>query len=509
MGDLPKVLEYLILAENISKEHNIISVTLLGSLSNFYQITGDFEKSLFYSLESLRYAEEQNDKEGAVYSYNTLARIYLHKEDIAKAEESYLKSVEIYQELEQSFQVSSLYNNLGSLYGKTGDFKKALEFCKKSLEIKQKLQYTEGIIFSYLSIGDLYFLIDDKEKAFSNYQKGIDLAIEAGSDHLLSQLQNKLGVLQYYQGKYNIAYQNFEKSNQIAYSNNSLEVISDNLLYLSKIDSIKGDYKEALGHFQEHKIVDDSIFNQAKIRSIDEMQIRFETAEKEKDIAELEADKQLAIKERDYERLFKNMAFIGILVFIVVLILLANRMKMRRKYFEQEVELNRSREEELKNKALLIELQKEKLQSEISLKNRELTSSALATTQKNEILSEIEERVNELEQKSKIENKGDIKYIKRLIKENLNIEKDWEAFKLHFEGVHPDFYNRLKAAHPQLSQNDMKHCTYIKVNLSSKEIARLMNISPKSVQMSRYRLKKKFNLSPDDDLFEFIDRAFA
>lgn len=508
-GELPKVLEYLLMSEKYAKANNILSVPLLGSLSNFYQITGDFEKSLHYSLESLKYAEEQGDIEGIAYAYNTLARIYLHNNNLEKAKECYLKSLEQYQKLEQEFHVSSVYNNLGSLYGQLGDYVTALDYCKKSLEIKKNLQYKEGIIFSYLSIGDLYMSLNSFDEASKNYQMGIDLADEKGFDHLLSQLQNRLGILQFHLNKYHVAQQNFIKSNQIALSNNSLEIIRDNLLYLSKIDSIKGNFKSAFIKYQNYKAVNDSIFNQAKIRSIDEMQIRFETVEKEKEIAQLEVDKQLAIKERDFERLFKNMAFIGILVIIVVLILLANRMKMRKKFFEQQAELNKTREEELKNKAMLSELQTEKLQSELHFKNRELTSSALATTQKNEILSQIEERVNELEEKSKPENKDDINYIKRLIKENLNVEKDWEAFKFHFEGVHPDFYNHLKEVHPQLSQNDLKHISYIKVNLSSKEIARIMNISPKSVQMSRYRLKKKFNLGPEDDLSEYIDKKLA
>ena len=231
--------------------------------------------------------------------------------------------------------------------------------------------------------------------------------------------------------------------------------------------------------------------------------------EKEKEIAQLESEKQMALKERNFERLYKNVAFLGVLIFIALLILLTNRFKIKKKVFKQELELNKSREEELKNQAKISELQKEKLQSDLHLKNRELSTAALAATQKNDVLSEIQMKIVEVEENSKIENKSSLQYIKRLIKENLNMDKDWESFKLHFESVHPDFYYKLKSVCPELSNNDLKHCTYIKVNLSSKEIARIMNIYPKSVQMSRYRLKKKFNLSPEQDLFEFIDKELG
>ena len=84
-GNFSKVFEYLSMAESISNEHHIISVPLMGSLSNFYQLTGDFEKSLHYALESLQYAEIENDLEGIAYAYNSLGKIYLHNNEIEKA----------------------------------------------------------------------------------------------------------------------------------------------------------------------------------------------------------------------------------------------------------------------------------------------------------------------------------------------------------------------------------------------------------------------------------------
>ena len=508
-GKFSKVFEYLSVAESISREHEIISVPLMGSLSNFYQLTGDFEKSLHYALESLKYAELENDLEGVAYAYNSLGKIYLHNNEIEKAEESYLKSSEIYRELERNLQVAILYNNLGSIYGKQGEFENALEYCYQSLEIKKELHYNEGILFSYLAIGDLYAKMNEKEKAFNYYRDGIELAKETSTDHLLSQFQSKEGVMHFYQKDYEKAEQDLLESNSIAINNNSLELVSNNYYFLSKIDSVRGDFKGALTNFQKYMSVKDSLYNKVKIQQMEEMQIRFETVEKEKEIAQLESEKQMALKERNFERLYKNVAFLGILIFIVLLILLNNRFKIKKKYFEQETELNKSREDELKNKAQISELQTEKLQSDLHLKNRELSTAALAATHKNDILSEIQIKISEVEENSKIENKSSLQYIKRLIKENLNMDKDWESFKLHFESVHPDFYYKLKSACPELSNNDLKHCTYIKVNLSSKEIARIMNISPKSVQMSRYRLKKKFQLSPDQDLFEFIDKELG
>jgi len=146
----------------------------------------------------------------------------------------------------------------------------------------------------------------------------------------------------------------------------------------------------------------------------------------------------------------------------------------------------------------------EKVQEELEFRNREITSSALYVAQKNEILSKLDEKLSELKDNARIENKKEITQLKRLIKENIELDEDWNNFKLHFEKVHPRFFETLANKFPELSSNEQKICAYLRMNLSGKEIARLMNITPKSTQMSRYRLKKKFELGAEEDLLDFI-----
>ena len=311
--------------------------------------------------------------------------------------------------------------------------------------------------------------------------------------------------------------------------------VASNYLFLSKIDSARGNFQEAYQHFRSYSSTNESIYNQAKSRQIEEMNARFETEKKEQEInllqEKLSLEKKrsiLAEREEGVQRILKNVAIAGVLVIIVILILIFNRMRIRKKLYEQREELISARqkettlalaneklekeqlidrqklkEEALKSEARISQIEAEKLKAELDHKNRELSSAALAAMQKNDLLAEIDKKVKELEKAATTDQ--DLRSIKHLVGENLNLNRDWENFRVHFESVHPDFYKKLSAQFSDLSQNDLKHCTYIKVKLSSKEIARIMNISPKSVQMSRYRLKKKFNLGPDQDLFEFIE----
>jgi len=83
-------------------------------------------------------------------------------------------------------------------------------------------------------------------------------------------------------------------------------------------------------------------------------------------------------------------------------------------------------------------------------------------------------------------------------------EDDWNKFSLYFDQVHNNFLVTLKTKYPLLSATDLKMCAYLRLNLSSKEIAQLLNISPKGVEISRYRIRKKLGLTPEVNLYAFL-----
>jgi len=94
--------------------------------------------------------------------------------------------------------------------------------------------------------------------------------------------------------------------------------------------------------------------------------------------------------------------------------------------------------------------------------------------------------------------------INKLIENNLNSEHDWEMFENLFDQAHENFFKRLKQEYPDLTPSDFRLCAYLRMNLSSKEIAPLLNISIRGVEEKRYRLRKKINLNPEQNLTEFI-----
>lgn len=150
-------------------------------------------------------------------------------------------------------------------------------------------------------------------------------------------------------------------------------------------------------------------------------------------------------------------------------------------------------------------LQNEKLESELQHKNNELATSTMLLLNKNEFITRIKNQINQILKKSGNEAaKKELLQITRSIEQNISADADWEHFQFHFDRVHGDFTNRFKASFPLLSPQDIKLSAYLRMNLSSKEIAQLLNISVRGVEISRYRLRKKLQLDRNRNLQEFI-----
>lgn len=175
----------------------------------------------------------------------------------------------------------------------------------------------------------------------------------------------------------------------------------------------------------------------------------------------------------------------------------AHLLQQKEAQFQQEAE---------KSGAEIMQLRNEKLQADITLKNSKLASATMHLVQKGEILLKIKEELNKLLPNTKPDNRMKIKQVIQSIDENIRQDNHWEEFELYFDQVHEDFLKRLRELYPTLTPKDQKLCAYLRMNLSTKEVAPLMNISVRGVEIGRYRLRKKLNIDSDTNLVDFIIR---
>ena len=146
----------------------------------------------------------------------------------------------------------------------------------------------------------------------------------------------------------------------------------------------------------------------------------------------------------------------------------------------------------------IIKLKNDQLKQDFRNKNNELAASTMSIIKKNQLLSEVKKQLSSAQQTDTT------KEIIRIIDRNLDQNDDWELFKEAFNNTDREFLKKLEKTHPNLSPNDIRLCAYLRLNLVTKEIAQLLNISPRSVEIKRYRLRKKMNLTHEENLVNYI-----
>lgn len=184
--------------------------------------------------------------------------------------------------------------------------------------------------------------------------------------------------------------------------------------------------------------------------------------------------------------------------------------KLKKHQNKIQGQLKKERDEHLKEESLINEqklakLNTEKLQAELESKSREVTNSAMNMVYKNELLQKIkEELLNLKDAQGKRLAEEQLKRLQKIIDEGMNDERDWNLFETSFNDTHESFFKKLKVGHPDLVPNDLKLCAYLRMNMSSKEMASLLNISVRGVEIRRYRLRKKLDIPHDKNLVEFL-----
>ncbi len=147
---------------------------------------------------------------------------------------------------------------------------------------------------------------------------------------------------------------------------------------------------------------------------------------------------------------------------------------------------------------------RQRLQSQLSAKDRELVSFLLQLSQKNELLSKVGKQLKHLESGMPDKNLKQLPQLLEMLKDDSSISLDWSMVESQLDKIHPGFLTRLQAKHPSISVKDKKLCAYLRLGLTSKEVSGLLNIASKSVEISRIRLRKKLKLSDKTRLANYL-----
>jgi DNA-binding CsgD family transcriptional regulator len=454
--------------------------------------------------------------------YYSLTLHYITKGSYADAFSAARRALDEFEALKDSTFIAKTTNALGNicasinLYHMAEDYYRQAEkytkkyqtdyykirsnlFCLLFLNLQQEaaidsflviipeIQYyrdTAMLITVYFNLESCYAHRGDEEQAYYYH---------CLAEKLLYRIDNIKFTLSLYEGKgcyftwkedYEQALQWFMKGKKMAEERGSILYLSSALLTLSFVFFELGYSDSAFVYLLQYQELKERLTSNEK--TIEAYQAYIS--------AILDASENKLKSAIKHQRLTIGiMLAVFLLVLIIILLILVQR-KKRIKEMEN-VELSKQLEHE-KN---IQQIQEELLAS----KMREVTSYSLQLSNKNNVLSQISDLAKQRFQKQE-ETENIIIKIEQIVKNNFKSDNDWQNFKLHFDKVHPDFFEHLKNVSDQLTENNLRLCAYFRIGLSNKQIAQIMNISHNSVILSRVRLKKKLKLKEDENLSDFL-----
>jgi tetratricopeptide (TPR) repeat protein len=515
----PLKLDSLLTEYNFA-ETDTQKINTLLELSNLYS-TKNYAKSLEYADEALDISNQIDNKQFIAKSHLRAGYLFVNSGDYDEALKNCLVSLEIYESYPIGSELFNTYIITGVIYDRIFNYDEALNYYFKALnisnELKQKNDPTHKSLkdhILYNNIGNIYETKNENETAIEYYKKGLELAKIKNDYHHLGVIYNNLGKIHNKLIKYDEAYEFLKKSLEarekindkagmaksyyficahffeqnkydkaLEYATKSLELGKEvgslqtqhsSVWFLYQIFYEMGQFKKAADYHIEYKNINDSLLNSQTINEITRLKMQY-------DFDAQEAERKIEVQKTKFKYILTlGTLILGLIILILFLIIIKSRN-------------NR------------IKLLHDNLEKDIELKNKELTTNVIYLIQKNEMISEISSKLLKLKSKMKEENKEPIQ---RIIFElgSVTDESIWQEFELRFQSVHQDFYSNLVSKFPDLSKGDMKLCAFLKLGMSSKEIASVTNQALKSVEVARTRLRKKLDLTNTEiDLIDFFN----
>lgn len=300
--------------------------------------------------------------------------------------------------------------------------------------------------------------------------------------------KRSMGDVYYAQKNYEKAQDNYTESLALAQQNGLNVEAKENLLKLAETHAVMGDFKTAYAYKAKHFTAHDSIFQKEKMEQLNELEVQCQTAMKETEIALQKEEITTLNQEVEISSLKKELYAGGMFTFLAVSGLLFFGFKQR-----------------IKKNRIAREKQEAIYKQEIAHKQKDLASQTLHLVQKKTFIQELMENLENIKN-SPEKFKMEFRRIVMLLKKENAADKDWEVFKTYFAEVHNDFDQKLKTLYTDISEKEIRLAAFLRMNLTTKEIATTLNVLPDSILKSKYRLKKKLGLDKEQDLGSFLNR---
>lgn len=467
-----------------------------------YKEMGEYDKALSNYYQSLSISDSINWLEASTACMNNISVLYNingnTEQAISILKESWNKVVDKNQD-NILFDVGI---NLFDMYIQINNYDSASAYGTKALEIAKKTDSPYNQAYVLLGFAKLYLAQQKYHKAESSLKETIELSTQKGFGEI--ELESYLLLAEVYRKTDKLSL--CKSSLENAYSTDtSLDILSLHIKYLIQLSTlyeVENDFNSAYKYYQNAIRLKDSInksWEKVKYSEIEALsQIKLQKQRNEV------LEKDLAINKLQ----IRNQRFVLVIsiIFLLILLLFVIILFRKRKYEKKVNQLLREQNKKIKTQERIIRIKNEEsLKLELDYKNRQLTSFSLSALKLSKALDNVFQSLREILSKQNIKpsTRKNLEVIIRNFKPH-STENEWEEFRSYFEAVHPSFYKNLKRKAPNMTFNEQKICAYIRLGMTTKEIASITFRQIRSIESTRFRIRKKLNLTANDNLYDYL-----
>lgn len=465
---------------------------LLGSV---FSMNGNYDLALEAYLDAENYLDYYDLGQLADFNLH-MASMYFNLENAYKSHVFNDLAYNLYEDIQDSTGMAWCLNLRGLVYAHEQDYHKAQMVMDSSLHIHKSMNNEDGV---FIVVNNLSAIPGDELQKISKLKEVIAYNEKHKNKWTLAENFNNMSLLYIHAGDLDTAKLYLKKARRLADSLHANVIKRDNLLYASQIAVQENKYKEAYQNHLEIMKINKLINSVDRVRQIEDdaynrkQWVHLQNLEKK--------DYALKVAQREKLNLFVSA------VLLLVVVILAIRMYHMRKinrlisHAENESQKKLQLRKELEQKEDVIHTQNEIL----NLSKKEMTDLVYFIKSKDKLLDNVIQMLQEAQKKSVEDPKMKIKSTIALIKNFREKEIKTDLFINEINKNEQAFLERLMQAHEDLSKNEVVLATLLRIGLSSKEIALLIDSNPKTVNMARYRLRKKLNLETDDNLVSYFE----
>ena len=492
----PTINYYLISIKHFQKLGNDYELAnLYNKLGRIYITNNyDYDQGLKHFSMALDHARKSTSNAEIANALNSIGGIFYYQEDYTTAMHYFNEALKIRQKEGNPKDIAASLNNVGEIFRLQGVYEKALENYNKAVLINKNNNYLDNLAINLSNIGLIHSHNGQAKEAVNYFLQSIDACEKTGNSSEKISTLLELGKHYNRFSEFDKAITSFKTMSEAATELNDLKGLMNASEGLAIANEGKNNVGVALKHFKQFTQFKDSLFTINKTEQLDEMQTRFTLDLKEKELAL--KDNEIALLQREQKlnnfRQWLLLLSLMLVTFFGVLIYgkLQSRNKKNRLLLQQKESLNKARE------ALM--------EAELKSKSNELTNFALHLGEKTKFLEALKKELKSIKQLGEEDRESRLKELMFNVQQNLQVQKELDEFQKTMRQVSESFAKKLKTRFPNLTKNEERLCTMLKLNLSSKEIAALNNSTIRAIEMGRYRLRKKLGLGQEQNIVDFL-----